>query len=169
MLGFAGAFRRSERVGLDVADLEFVQQGLIVTLKRSKTDQEAQGRKIGIPLGSNLDTCPVRAVEAWLEKSGIESGPLFRGMNRHGQLQPERLSDKAVVRTIKNAAEAAGLDPARYAGHSLRAGLATTAASAGASERSIMKQTGHKSVQMVRKYIREGSLFLENAADKVGL
>jgi len=169
LLGFAGAFRRSEVAGLNVADLEFSRDGLAVTLRRSKTDQEAQGRKIGIPYGSNPETCPVRTLQAWLERAGLTEGPVFRSLNRHGQIQPGRLSGADVARIVKKLAQRAGLDPAKYAGHSLRAGHATSAAASGASERSIMNQTGHRSVQMVRRYIREGSLFRENSAGKLGL
>jgi integrase len=169
LLGFAGAFRRSELVGLDVADCTFGKDGLTVTLRRSKTDQEGQGRKIGIPYGSNPETCPVRNIQAWLEVAGINSGSLFRSITRHGRVRPGRLSGIDVARVVKKLAERAGLDPAKYAGHSLRAGHATSAAIAGASERSIMIQTGHRSVQMVRRYIRDGSLFRENSAGKLGL
>jgi len=169
LLGFAGAFRRSELVALDVADVVPTDDGLIVRLRRSKTDQEGEGRQVGIPFGSRPDTCPVRAVRAWLAASGVGEGPLFRGIDPHGHLSRERLSDKTVARAVKNAAKAAGLAPARYAGHSLRAGLATAAAQAGVAERVIMAQTGHKSLPMVRKYIREGSLFTQNAAAEVGL
>ncbi|MDZ4042537.1 MAG: site-specific integrase [Eubacteriales bacterium] len=169
LLGFAGAFRRSELVGLDVADLDFTREGLRVTIRRSKTDQDGRGRLIGIPYGSNPTTCPVRALEDWIEASSIEEGPVFHAINRHGQIQAGRLSDKAVALVVKRAAHAAGLDPANFAGHSLRAGLATSAAAAGVSERAIMNQTGHRSVNMVRRYIREGSLFRDNAAGQVGL
>jgi site-specific recombinase XerD len=169
LLGFAGAFRRSELVGLDVEDCAFGKDGLTVTLRRSKTDQEGQGRKIGIPYGANPETCPVRTIQAWLEIAGINSGRLFRSITRHGRVQPGRLSGIDVARVVKKLAERAGLDPAKYAGHSLRAGHATSAAIAGASERSIMNQTGHRSVHMVRRYIRDGSLFRENSAGKLGL
>jgi integrase len=169
LLGFAGAFRRSELVGLDVDDCAFAKDGLTVTLRRSKTDQDGAGRKVGIPYGANPETCPVRTVQEWLETSGISSGPLFRAVSRHGQVQPGALSGIDVARVVKKLAKRAGLDPAQYAGHSLRAGHATAAAMAGASERSIIKQTGHRSVQMVRRYIREGSLFRENSAGKLGL
>jgi site-specific recombinase XerD len=164
LLGFAGAFRRAELVSLDVADLEFSSAGLIVTLRRSKTDQEGKSRRLGIPFGSSESTCPVRAIQAWLETARITDGPIFRPLDRFYRVQPQRLSDKAVALIVKRRAKAVGLDPKRYAGHSLRAGLATSAAAAGASERVIMSQTGHRSVDMVRKYIREGSLFRENAA-----
>ncbi|MCY0900222.1 MAG: site-specific integrase, partial [Firmicutes bacterium] len=169
LLGFAGAFRRSELVGLRREDVQFTGDGLTIWVRHSKTDQEGRGRKVGIPYGSHRPTCPVRSVQAWLAASGITEGPLFRSVNRHGQLQSAALSDKAVALIVKRWAEAAGLDPAQYAGHSLRAGLATSAAQAGVPERVIMAQTGHKSTDMVRKYIREGSLFRENAAAEVGL
>jgi site-specific recombinase XerD len=168
LLGFAGAFRRSELTALDHEDLEFTIDGLVVTLRRSKTDQEAQGRKVGIPYGSNPQTCPVHAVQAWLAASGITKGAIFRHVDRHGKMHG-RLSGYAVALVVKRHAEAAGLDAAKYAGHSLRAGLATSAAIGGASERAIMAQTGHRSVSMVRRYIRDGSLFRENAAAKAGL
>lgn len=169
LLGFAGAFRRSELVGLGVEDCLFNSDGLTVTLRRSKTDQECACRQIGIPYGSNPDTCPVRACQALAELTAATTGPLFRSINRHGQVQPGRLSGIDVARVVKKLADRAGLDSAKYAGHSLRAGHATSAAIAGASERSIMKQTGHRSVQMVRRYIRDGSLFRENSAGRLGL
>ena len=164
LLGFAGAFRRSEVVALDVNDVEFTEDGLIIMIRKSKTDQEAAGRKIGIPFGSSPATCPVRALRRWLEAADITSGPIFRPINRWGSISGRRLSGRAAAEVVKEYAVAVGLDPTRFAGHSLRAGFATSAAKAGKSERSIMKQTGHRSVQMVRKYIREGSLFTENAA-----
>jgi site-specific recombinase XerD len=169
LLGFAGAFRRSELVGLDADDCAFGKDGLTVTLRRSKVDQESAGRKIGIPYGSNPETCPVRTVQAWMEQGAIAEGPVFRSINRHGHLGRRRLSGIDVARIVKKLAVRAGLDSAKYAGHSLRAGHATAAAIAGASERSIMNQTGHRSVQMVRRYIRDGSLFRENSAGKLGL
>src|SRR5580658_121302 len=169
LLGFAGAFRRSERVGLNADDRTFSKDGLTVTLRRSKTDQAGAGRKIGIPYGSNPETCPVRNLQSWIEQAGISGGPLFRSINRHGQVQPGGLSGIDVARVVKKLADRGGLDAAKYSGHSLRAGHATSAAIAGASERSIMNQTGHRSVQMVRRYIRDGSLFRENSAGKLGL
>ena len=169
LLGFAGAFRRSEVVGLDIEDCLFGKDGLAVTLRRSKTDQEGHGRKIGIPYGANPETCPVRALQSWIEQASISTGPLFRPITRHGNVQDERLAGIAVARIVKKLAERVGLDPAKFSGHSLRAGHATAAAVAGASERSIMNQTGHRSVQMVRRYIRDGSLFRDNSAGKLGL
>ena len=169
LLGFAGAFRRSELVALDIEDCAFGKDGLTVTLRRSKTDQDGAGRKIGIPYGSNPETCPVRTIQAWVETAALSSGALFRSINRHGQVQAGRLSGIDVARVVKKLALRAGLDATAYAGHSLRAGHATAAAIAGASERSIMKQTGHRSVQMVRRYIRDGSLFRDNSAGRLGL
>jgi integrase len=169
LLGFAGAFRRSELIALDIEDCVFGKDGLTVTLRRSKTDQQGAGRKIGIPYGSNPETCPVRTVLTWIELAGVAAGPLFRSISRHGQVQAGGLSPIDVARVVKKLAERASLDAAKYAGHSLRAGHATSAAIAGASERSIMNQTGHRSVQMVRRYIRDGSLFRENSAGKLGL
>jgi len=169
LLGFAGAFRRSELVSLDLDDLLFSDDGITVTLRRSKTDQEGQGRTIGIPYGSHPLTCPVRALRAWIAGAGLVAGPLFRPLNRHGKVLERRLSDKGVARIVKRAAAAAGYDPDTFSGHSLRAGLATAAAAAGVSERAIMNQTGHRSVTVARRYIREGSLFRENAAASIGL
>ena len=170
LLGFAGAFRRSELVSLDVAELEFQRLVMIVTIRRSKTDQEQQGRRIGIPLGAHLETCPVRALKNWLAVAKISHGPIFRGVNRHGQVSLRRLSDQTVARVVKRTVKAMGLDPRGYAGHSLRAGLATSAAAAGASERSIMNQTGHRSLTIVRRYIREADLLGRgNAVAAVGL
>ncbi len=169
LVGFAGAFRRAELVSLDVSDLEFSSAGLTITLRRSKTDQEGRSRRLGIPYGSSEATCPVRALEAWLESARIQDGPIFRPLDRFQRVQPTRLSSERVALIVKRRAKAVGLDPARYAGHSLRAGLATSAAAAGASERVIMSQTGHRSADMVRRYIREGSLFQSNPAAMVGL
>jgi site-specific recombinase XerD len=168
LIGFAGAFRRSELVSLNVDDIEVKSDGLVITLKHSKTDQEGAGRKVGIPYGSNPHTCPVRAYMAWIEASGITEGAVFRSIDRHGNIK-SRMSDKAVALVVKRCAEAAGLDASQYAGHSLRSGFATTAAYADVKERDIMRQTGHKSLQMVRRYIQEGSLFRNNAAANVGL
>ncbi len=169
LVGFAGAFRRSELVALSREDVDFSAAGVVVLLRRSKTDQEGAGRKVGIPYGSNPDTCPVRCLQAWIEAAGITSGPLFRPVTCRGRIQAARLAGAAVAKIIKRRAAAIGLDAKKYSGHSLRSGLATAAAIAGASERSIMNQTGHHSSAMVRRYIRDSSLFRDNAAAKVGL
>jgi len=170
LVGFAGAFRRAELVALDVADLEFSSAGLVINVRRAKNDQEAVGRRIGVPYGSSENTCPVRSLQAWLETARIVEGAVFRSLDKFQRVQPRRLSDKAVARIVKRRAKAVGLDPERYAGHSLRAGLATSAAAGGASERAIMAQTGHRSTDMVRRYIREANLFAaDNAAGLAGL
>ncbi len=169
LVGFAAALRRSELVSLDVEDVQFAREGLVITLRKSKNDQEQQGRKIGVPYGSHPVTCPVRALQEWLEQSQITSGALFRAVNKHQQVQSKRLTDQSVALVVKRAAQGAELDASQFSGHSLRAGLATAAAQAGVSERAIMQQTGHHSVMLVRRYIREGSLFNENAAASVGL
>jgi site-specific recombinase XerD len=169
LIGFAGAFRRSELVGLDLEDVADTSDGLVVTLRRSKTDQEGRGRQVGIPPGTAALTCPVRAFRTWLAVSGITSGPLFRPVSRHGHLGSTRLSDKAVALVVKRAAGAVGLDQSELAGHSLRSGMATSAARAGATEDEIMRQTGHRSVVVLQRYIRMSTLFQGNAATKLGL
>ncbi|MFO0840898.1 MAG: site-specific integrase [Gemmataceae bacterium] len=169
LLGFAGAMRRSELVGLDVTDLAIADEGLVINVRKSKTDQLGAGRKIGVPFGEHPETCPVKAVQAWLDESGIDEGPLFRSVNRHGHMMATRLSDQAVADVVKRSLLAAGKSARKYAGHSLRAGLITQAAMAGVSERAIQEQSGHRSLTVMRRYIRDGSLFRENAAAKVGL
>lgn len=172
LLGFAGAFRRSELVALNVRDVKFSREGLVVTVRMSKTDQEGAGQEKGIPYGSNPMTCPVRALEDWLEHAHIKDAPdapIFRPITRHGKIRDRRLTDRSVALIVKGAALRAGLDADHFAGHSLRSGLATAAARAGVSERAIMNQTGHKSVTVARRYIRRGSLFNDNAAAQVGL
>jgi len=169
LLGFAGGLRRAELVALDGEDVTETDDGLRVRLRRSKTDQEAGGEEVGIPFGQHPDTCPIRALRAWRSAAGIATGPLFRAVNRHDQVASERLSDGSVARIVQRAARRAGLDPVRYAGHSLRSGLATTAAAGGAPERAIMRQGRWKSVAIARRYIRAGTLFEENAAAYCGL
>ncbi|WP_391558932.1 site-specific integrase [Robertmurraya sp.] len=169
LIGFAGGFRRSEIVALNKEDIEFTREGLVIHQRKSKVDQEGEGRKVGIPYGGNLDTCPVRSLQDWLEAGNIGMGPIFRPINRHLQVRDRRLSDQSVALIIKRYAELAGLDVRKYSGHSLRAGLVTSAHLAGKSERAIMKQTGHRSVTTVRKYIREASVFQDNAATGIGL
>ncbi|NCB40060.1 MAG: site-specific integrase [Erysipelotrichia bacterium] len=169
LLGFSGAFRRSELIHLDVENISFEKEGLIVTLNRSKTDQEGKGQKKGIPYGNFGDTCPVLGLQEWLTVSGITSGAIFRSIDRHGNVSNKRLSGKAVSLVIKRIAKEVGLDPKKFAGHSLRAGLATQASISGATEIEIMNQTGHRSINTLRRYIRDGNLFRQNAAGKVGL
>lgn len=169
LLGFAGAMRRSELVGIGVTDVALTDDGLVVMIRKSKTDQLGSGRKIGIPFGEHQETCPVRAVLAWIDEAEIEDGPLFRAVNKHGHVSDARLSDRAVANVVQRSLRAAGKSARGYAAHSLRAGLITQAAMAGVSERAIQDQSGHKSLAVMRRYIRDGSLFRENAAAKVGL
>lgn len=169
LLGFAGALRRSELVGLDLADVQFVPQGLVLTIHHSKTDQAGEGALKGIPLGKHAATCPVRALQAWIKAAGLSDGPLFRPVDRHGQVRPKRLNGSDVAVIVKRSVAAAGFDPDQYSGHSLRAGLATAAAALGAPTYTIRRQTGHKSDRMLEVYIREGSLFQNNVAGMVGL
>ena len=169
LVGFAAALRRSELAALDHKDVSWVDQGLVVTIRRSKTDQAGAGRRVGIPYGSRLETCPVRAVDAWCEAADIRDGRLFRPINRGDHLSGPGVSAAAVNRIVQRAVARTGTDPARYSAHSLRAGFATAAAEAGVDERSIMAQTGHKSLTVARGYIREGSLFRNNPAAQLGL
>lgn len=163
LIGFAGALRRSELVGLNVEDVEHVRQGVVVHLRRSKIDQDGHGRKIGIPFGRGR-WCPVVALGDWLAASGITEGAIFRPVDRHGRIQLTRLSGEAVALVVRERVASGGLDPTRYSGHSLRAGLATSAAQAGVPTWRIKNQTRHASEAMLARYIREGELFTENAA-----
>ncbi|MBC8162374.1 MAG: tyrosine-type recombinase/integrase [Roseiflexaceae bacterium] len=169
LIGFVGAFRRSELVSLDVRDITFTNDGLAINLRQSKTDQEGAGYLKGLPYGSNPDTCPVRTLHAWLDAGHITEGPIFRSFSRRGVLQAKRLEDGEVARIIKRAARAAGLDAQQFSGHSLRAGFVTAAAAAGEPEYRIMEQTGHTSSATVRRYMRRGNLFRNNSASKIGL
>ena len=166
LVGFSGAFRRSELVALNRDDLEFVREGVKITVLKSKTDQEGEGQIKAIPFSRDEECCPVMALQDWLQSAGISGGAVFCSVNRHGQVGG-RLTDKDVARAVKNAAASVGLDEKNYAGHSLRSGLATSAAAAGVSERVIMKTTGHKSERMVRRYIRDGELWRDNASAAV--
>lgn len=162
LIGFAGGFRRSELVGLDVADIASVRQGIVITLRRSKTDQLGIGRQIGIPFG-RARHCPVRALEQWLALSTIDTGPLFRPVSQSRLIADARLSGEAVSLIVKERITAVGIDPAGYSGHSLRAGFATSAAMAGASTWKIRAQTGHAAEAMLSRYIRQAGLFEDNA------
>ena len=169
LVGYAGGFRRSELAGVAMEDVARRADGLIIRLPRSKTDQEGQGREVAIPFGGHPDTCPVRAYQAWVEAAGLGAGPVFREVDRHGRVAGKALHKDSIGAIVKRAAAAIGLDPAVYAGHSLRAGLATQAYLNGATELAIMQQTGHRSLATVRKYIRHASLFRDNPAGKLGL
>lgn len=170
LLGFAGAFRRSELVALDVADLERDADGLRVFVRTSKTDQTGKGEVCGIPFGSDRMTCPVRAVDDWLQVSGITNGAVFRSVRRSGAVSERRLSDRDVARVVKRAAARCGVAIELLSGHSLRSGLATTAAKAGRRMDAIMRQGRWKTVSVVQGYIQEATVLGDdNAASGIGL
>ncbi len=162
-LGWFGAFRRSELVALDVADVARAAEGVVLSVRRSKGDQQGRGATKGIAHASRVDLCAVRALDAWLTLAGIVEGPLFRAVGRYGHVRGERLSDRGVARIVKRAATRAGLDPTKLAGHSLRSGFATAAAKRGKSLDAIMRQTLHKSESVARGYIRHAQVFDDNA------
>ena len=167
LIGFSGGFRRNEIVSLNYDDLEFVPEGLKITLKRSKTDQFGEGTIKGLPFFDNSKYCPVKSIQKWIELSKINSGPLFRRFTKSSNLFKDRLTDQTVALLIKKYLQLAGIDNKNYSGHSLRSGFATTAAEAGVEERSIMAMTGHKSTEMVRRYIKDANLFKNNALNKI--
>jgi len=167
LIGFSGGFRRNEIVSLDYEDLDFVTEGLKINLKRSKTDQFGEGFTKGLPYFDNSQYCPVVSIQKWIELSKINSGALFRKFNKGSKLSNKRLTDQTVALLIKKYLKEAGIDSKNYSGHSLRSGFATSAAESGAEERSIMAMTGHKSTEMVRRYIKEANLFKHNALSKI--
>jgi site-specific recombinase XerD len=169
VIGFAAALRRSELAQLDLDDIGHQHEGLVVTIRRSKSDQYGAGHRLGLPRGTNESTCPVRVLAAWQQLLGTTAGPLLRPVDRHGNIANRYLTGRAIAEIVKRRAAAAGLDPAHYSGHSLRAGFATSAATAGASELAIARQTRHRSLAVLRTYIREGDLFKLNAATQIGL
>ena len=167
LIGFSGGFRRNEIVSLNYDDIEFVSEGLKITLRRSKTDQYGEGSLKGLPYLDNPVYCPVISLQNWLKVSEINSGPLFRRFSKGSKLTEKRLTDQTVALIIKKYLNLAGLDSKNYSGHSLRSGFATSAAESGAEERSIMAMTGHKSTEMVRRYIKEANIFKNNALNKI--
>ena len=167
LIGFSGGFRRNEIVSLDYNDLDFMQEGLKITLRKSKTDQFGEGLIKGLPYFDNNQYCPVISISKWLEISKINSGPLFRRFKKGLGLSDNRLTDQTVALLIKEYLNLAGIDNKNYSGHSLRSGFATSAAESGAEERNIMAMTGHKSTEMVRRYIQEANLFKNNALNKI--
>jgi site-specific recombinase XerD len=170
LAGFAGAFRRSELVALDRADVSFDPDGMRITIRASKTDQEQAGDTIGVPFGDQAETCPVRALRAWLAQLNDDRPAVFRRISRWGTPTRARLSAQSVALILKRRVAHLGQDARAFAGHSLRAGFATSAAAGGAAERDIMQHTRHRSTEMVRRYIREGELFHKgNAARFTGL
>ncbi len=171
LVGYCGGFRRSELAAIEVRDLAWSDDGVAILLRRSKTDQESQGRKVAIPRGAHKATCPVRALRDWFDAAQLEGteGPVFRSVDRHGNISPSPLDPNSIARIVKCALVRAGYDPRTYAGHSLRAGFATQAARNGATAFDIMRQTGHRSVAIVSRYIREAELFRDSPASKLGL
>ena len=163
LLGFATALRRADLVALDVENVEHVKEGLVVHQVRGKTDQEGRGRKIAVPHGRTA-ACPVLALARWLDAAAISQGPIFRSVTKGGSVSTERLSSQAVSLIVKSYAQAVGLPAQNYSGHSLRAGLVTSAARAGVSLPKIQEQTGHRSVEMLSRYIRDANIFENNAA-----
>lgn len=163
LIGFGGGLRRSEIVAIDYEDLEFVKEGLKITIKKSKTDQFGEGMIKGLPYFDNEVYCPVINLKKWLEISQIKKGPIFRRFSKGSKLTNNRLTDQTVALIIKKYLNLAGIENSNFGGHSLRSGFATTAAEFGADERSIMAMTGHKTTQMVRRYIKEANIFKNNA------
>ena len=169
LVGFGGGFRRTELISIDHEDLEFVPEGVKITIKRSKTDQFGEGMIKGLPYFSNQEYCPVVHLKKWLEISKIKNGSIFRRFTKGCSLNKNRLTDQSVVLLIKSYLNLAGIENKNYSGHSLRSGFATVSAESGADERSIMAITGHKTTQMVRRYIKEANLFKNNALNKIKL
>jgi site-specific recombinase XerD len=167
LIGFSGGFRRNEIVSLDYDDLDFVPEGLKISLRRSKTDQFGEGFTKALPYFDNSQYCPVVSLKNLLDLSKINSGPIFRRFSKGSKLSKKRLSDQTVALLIKEYLNLAGIDSKNYSGHSLRSGFATSAAESGVEERSIMAMTGHKSTEMVRRYIKEANLFKNNALNKI--
>ena len=167
LIGFSGGFRRNEIVSLDYDDLDFVPEGVKINLKKSKTDQFGEGFTKALPYFDNSQYCPVMTLKKWIEISKIISGPLFRRFIKGSKLSDNRLTDQTVALLIKEYLNLAGIDSKNYSGHSLRSGFATSAAESGAEERNIMAMTGHKSTEMVRRYIKEANLFKNNALNKI--
>ena len=167
LIGFSGGFRRNEIVSLNYDDLDFVPEGLKINLRKSKTDQFGEGFTKALPYFDNLKYCPVVSLKKWIKFSKITSGPVFRKFVKGPNLSEKRLTDQTVALLIKEYLQLAGIDSKNYSGHSLRSGFATSAAESGAEERSIMAMTGHKSTEMVRRYIKEANLFKNNALNKI--
>ncbi len=167
LIGFGGGFRRAELISIDHEDLEFVEEGVKITLRRSKTDQFGEGMIKGLPYFTNKTYCPVTNLKNWIKISKIKSGPIFRRFIKGSALSKNRLTDQSVVLIIKDYLKLAGIENQNFSGHSLRSGFATVAAESGADERSIMAMTGHKTTQMVRRYIREANIFKNNALNKI--
>ena len=167
LIGFSGGFRRNEIVSLDYDDLDFVPEGLKLSIRRSKTDQFGEGFTKALPYFDSSQYCPVVSLKKLLDLSKIRSGPVFRRFSKGSKLSEKRLTDQTVALLIKEYLNLAGIDSKNFSGHSLRSGFATSAAESGVEERNIMAMTGHKSTEMVRRYIKEANLFKNNALNKI--
>ena len=167
LIGFSGGFRRNEIVSLDYDDLDFVPEGLKLSIRRSKTDQFGEGFTKALPYFDSSQYCPVVSLKKLLDLSKIRSGPVFRRFSKGSKLSENRLTDQTVALLIKEYLNLAGIDSKNFSGHSLRSGFATSAAESGVEERNIMAMTGHKSTEMVRRYIKEANLFKNNALNKI--
>ena len=167
LVGFYGAMRRSEIAGLDVEDLNFNRLGLLITLRKSKTDQFDQGQTVAIPYIEDKDLCAVRALQHWLDLSGITTGPVFRSFTKGHHIRKARISDKTIALIVKRYVGLMGMDPAEFGAHSLRHGFATSAAMEHVEEREIMRQTRHRSTAVVRKYIDEADRLIDNPILKI--
>ena len=167
LIGFGGGFRRTELISIDYEDLDFVEEGVKITLRKSKTDQFGEGLLKGLPYFTNEKYCPVTSLKNWINLSQIKTGPIFRRFAKGSILTGHRLTDQSVVLIIKDCLKLAGIENQNFSGHSLRSGFATVAAESGADERSIMAMTGHKTTQMVRRYIRDANIFKNNALNKI--
>jgi len=169
LIGFAGAFRRSELCSMTVADLCFSTSGFVIQVPRSKADQEQAGDKVAIPFGEQDNTCPIRALRHWLKAAKVKEGSAFRGVDRHGHVSSTGLHRDSIAEIFKTAAMRAGMNATNIAGHSVRAGMATQAALNGSLERAIARTTRHRSRRVLRRYIRPGEMFRENASASLGL
>jgi site-specific recombinase XerD len=167
LIGFSGGFRRNEIVSIDYDDLDFVPEGLKISIRRSKTDQFGEGFTKALPYFDNSQYCPVVSLKKLLDLSKINTGPVFRRFIKGSKLSEYRLTDQTVALLIKKYINLAGIDSRNYSGHSLRSGFATSAADSGVEERNIMAMTGHKSAEMVRRYIKDANLFKNNALNKL--
>ena len=167
LIGFSGGFRRNEIVSIDCDDLDFVPEGLKISIRRSKTDQFGEGFTKALPYFDNSQYCPVVSLKKLLDLSKINTGPVFRRFIKGSKLSEYRLTDQTVALLIKKYINLAGIDSRNYSGHSLRSGFATSAADSGVEERNIMAMTGHKSAEMVRRYIKDANLFKNNALNKL--
>lgn len=169
LLGFSSACRRSELTALNIEDITFTSDGIILLKRKSKTDQEGRGITIAIPFGRHTHTCPVLALKTWLEESKLESGALFRSIKKGNKRISNRISERSIATIIKEGVLQTGLEPEQYSAHSLRSGHVTTALAAGVAPHVVMKQTTHRNINTLIKYERNKNLFAENSCSGLGL